>query len=284
MKVDTPIISKDPGYSKNIITLQKGDIVFSEIRKGFDHIDSIIFAIQWISKKILGKSFDYDSTRLVHAYIVADVDKEHTYLIEAVPKKGVRKIEFFSDNSTNLMHNTNYHYRVLRPTAEFEEVAKRAADLANSVAFTDRSARKSSDRPNPKTVNPFSFWLAFRAMFTDASEFSFDAKKRVYKQIADGQQEDLQSFTGGSKKRKFFCSYFVAHVLQMSQAKEKVNEEVIGDSRKWAAQMAASDIDLKEKLGPFAYNAKAMAPYELYEHLLRHNAYSFPLEIEPPPT
>ena len=289
---------------------QVGDLVFTKMNKGFNKIDSFTVLMQKVVNWIYSKNIDPSYSNYTHVAIVVDVNQFNGQVLiaEAMPtknhKKDLRIVDLLSDNSCQLQKNKNYSYEIVRITdknlipfiPKTVEIAKKLAERASYLLTEANEPQKES--PSKKSL--FSFWNAIKAIFskqpTDIDPLNPGTTKRIFKQIYDTTSE-INTATGGSKPRKFFCASFVGYLLQTSEATHawetlKKNHpnmqveltQVTGSNikkpvSKWAKRMTKEHgTELNNLMQHYRFDAKKTGPGALRSFFKQKNIETFSLE------
>ncbi len=268
---------------QNPSKIQKGDLIFTRLDRGFQRHDTFIFLLQKINRLFTGKLAPLDNSRFVHVALVTKVEGGKVEIAEAMPAKGaqLRRINFLKHNSYTLYKNDKYHYEVYRPTANFENVALKSAEIAEKITQPCGDLKTDEHEKEKDMMNTFSFRIALKGMIKKDFRLSKGGKKRAFKAIYD-ERKDKGYAIGGSKVRQFFCSSFVGYLFQrvvsvdiypdlevpQNLSQKKRHKDVSKWSKEMARDQEAGDriaAGLEEKKVNFNY--KYLIPSQLKSHI-----------------
>ncbi len=289
-----------------------GDIIFTTQKVFFFSLSSLL---QFVFK-LLRIQWPFREAQYSHAAIVVSVTGERVLVADIVMSQGSRPrvYDVLTNFHSRLGWTTTYTVirsgdSVMHVKENGQSLVEKVAAVADRMGVMNRYLKK--EYPNrqdvPKTTprSGFAYREGFRAILygwqPNESQMS---RIRIFKQIYDEHTKNRIA-TGGVRPRRFFCSYFVAHVLQQVEAYRAfgavaacnvglwnrlndLQEQVknLGSKEKsqylhqWAVEMAAGYGDqVVQRMQRFKFDPKTIAPGALKTYLEEKDQFKEVLHI-----
>lgn len=219
--------------------IEVGDIVFTRYHGGLSNspIDYAIRSLQNLSNSRDRNRNLAPFSNVVHSSIVVKVDQKNGSVLvaEAIPSKNKNALkitDLFLDRKLEDSSRKHYEYHFYR-TQSHLGIVREATQIAANLASLSRTIKDPDLYNQPlakKGKHSFNYLLAIPAVFKSGSGFSLakspKLRQRIVKQLIDEylrKTTDRMIASGRSDFSSFFCSYFIAYILQRAELSEKVD-------------------------------------------------------------